>query len=155
MRRRTPTLVLTAIALVTAACTGGIERAADVLQTPSVTPSPPASPPVTSSASPTPGPIVVRTPRADDDVLSPVVVSGTATSSTGELVVDVLDAQGMELAAMNVRIDCGAACRGGFRARLAFYVPIRQSGTIEVYEVGPGGSAVHLVEVGVTLVPGV
>lgn len=148
-------LVLTALSLAATACTGGIDEAAEVLSrpgSPSVSPSS-ASP--TAAASPPAAAIVVRTPRDDDDLRSPIVVSGTAISASGEVLVRVLDAGGMELAAMRADVDCGASCRGSFRAPLAFFSPVRQEGTIQVFEVGPGGSADHLVEVGVTLVPGV
>ncbi|MGE5459691.1 MAG: Gmad2 immunoglobulin-like domain-containing protein [Solirubrobacterales bacterium] len=153
MRRHTLVLVLAVTAVIAAACTRGIERAADVLAGPSHTPALSTTPSV--SFTPSPSAIRIRTPRGGDDVLSPVVVSGTAISDAGKVVVDLLDAQGMELAAMYVPIDCGSACRGRFRAELAFYVAARQTGTIEVYEVGPGGVAEHLVQVHVTLVPGV
>jgi hypothetical protein len=158
-----PVIVLTTLAAT--GCTGGIEEAADVLRSPSATasaPTPPAASPsnaISAPASGTPSPtersIVVRMPRRGDDVLSPVVVSGKAVSASGEVLVEVLDAQGTQLSAMNARIDCGAFCRGAFSARLAFFVPDRQEGTIRVFEVGPGGSTEHLAQVEVTLVPGV
>jgi hypothetical protein len=158
VRRQTLTLVLAGTTFVAAACTRGIEQAADVLASASLTPSISTSTSASPSASLTPSPaeaaIRIRIPTRGDDILSPVVVSGRAISGSGKVVVDLLDARGMELAAMYVPIDCGSACRGGFRAELAFYVAARQTGTIEVYEVGPGGVAEHLVQVGVTLVPG-
>ena len=163
MRRPILVLALTLTPLVATACTGGIEETADVLRsagaTPSVSvsasPSSSISASPSGSPSPTEAPIVVRTPRQGDDVLSPVIVSGRAVSASGTVLVEVLDAQGMEIAAMNAQIDCGAFCRGAFSARLAFFVPERQSGTIQVFEVGPGGSTEHLAEVEVSLVPGV
>jgi len=159
VRRRA--LLLTALTLAAGACTRGIEEAAQVLETPSVAPSasatvtPSPSPSASEPASPTEPDIVIRTPRPDDDVFSPVVVSGTATSASGEVLVRVLAEDGTELAAMNVTIDCGAGCEGTFRTQLAFFAPARQPGTVQVFEVGPGGSAEHLAEVDVTLVPGV
>ena len=165
MRRHRLVLAFVVTTLGVTACTSGIDEAADVLRSTGGTPSTSASPsssrssPISASPSgspsPTEPPIVVRTPRQGDDVLSPVVVSGRATSATGVVLVEVLDAQGMGIAAMNAQIDCGASCRGAFSARLAFFVPERQSGTIRVFEVGPGGSAEHLAEVEVSLVPGV
>lgn len=155
MRRQTLILVLAGTTFVAAACTRGIEQAADVLASASLTPSTSTTPSASVTPSHTASPIRIRTPRGGDDVLSPVVVSGTAISDAGKVVVDLLDARGMELAAMYVPIDCGSACRGGFRAGLAFYVAARQTGTIEVYEVGPGGVAEHLAHVDVTLIPGV
>jgi hypothetical protein len=155
VRRHTLVLVLAVTAVAVAACTRGIERAADVLASPSHTPSTSTTPSASVTPSPAASPIRIRTPGRGDDVLSPVVVSGTAISEAGRVVVDLLDAQGMELAAMYAPIDCGSACRGGFRAELAFYVAVRQTGTIEVYEVGRGGVAEHLARLDVTLVPGV
>jgi hypothetical protein len=87
--------------------------------------------------------------------VSPVVVGGTASTTDGEVLVRVLARDGTELAAVNASIDCGAGCRGTFRAVLAFFAPSRQPGAVQVLEVGPGGSAEHLVEVDVRLVPGV
>ena len=98
---------------------------------------------------------MIRTPRPDDDVFSPVVVSGTAISASGEVHVRVVAEDGTELAAMDVTIDCGAGCEGVFRTQLAFFAPARQPGIVQVFEVGPGGSAEHLAEVDVTLIPGV
>ena len=162
MRRHLIALALTVTAPVASACTGGIEEAADVLRSATPSASTSASSSRSSSIStspsgspsPTEAPIVVRTPRQGDDVLSPVVVSGRAISASGVVLVEVLDAQGMQIAAMNAKIDCGASCRGAFSARLAFFAPERQSGTIQVLEVGAGGSTEHLAEVEVTLIPG-
>lgn len=144
-----PSAAVLALALAAAACTGGIEESTEALETPSVTPS--ASAPASSSA----GSIVVRAPRPDDDIISPVVVAGTARTAGGEVLVRVLARDGTELAAMNAPIDCGTGCRGTFRAELAFFAPSRQPGAVQVLEVGPGGAAEHLVEVTVRLVPGV
>lgn len=138
-----------ALALAAVACTGGIEGSTEALDSPSTTPSPSASVP------PSAGTIVVRAPMPGDDVVSPVVVSGSARTASGEVLVRVLARDGTELAAMNAPIDCGDACRGTFRAALAFYAPSRQPGAVQVLEVGQGGSAEHLVEVPVRLVPGV
>ncbi|HET9722997.1 MAG TPA: Gmad2 immunoglobulin-like domain-containing protein [Actinomycetota bacterium] len=137
-----------ALALAAVACTGGIEGSTEALDSPSTTPSP-------SASVPSAGTIVVRAPMPGDDVVSPVVVSGSARTASGEVLVRVLARDGTELAAMNTPIDCGDACRGTFRAALAFYAPSRQPGAVQVLEVGQGGSAEHLVEVPVRLVPGV
>lgn len=158
---RRPLLVLAVLTLAAGACTRGIEEAAQVLETPSVTPSasatvtPSPSPSASAPPSPSAPAIVIRTPRPDDDVFSPVVVSGTAISASGEVHVRVVAEDGTELAAMDVTINCGAGCEGVFRTQLAFFAPARQPGIVQVFEVGPGGSAEHLAEVDVTLVPGV
>lgn len=144
-----PSVAVLALALAATACTGGIEESTEALETPSVTPS------ASAPASPSAGSIVVRAPRPDDDIISPVVVAGTARTAGGEVLVRVLARDGTELAAMNAPIDCGTGCRGTFRAELAFFAPSRQPGAVQVLEVGPGGAAEHLVEVPVRLVPGV
>lgn len=142
-------MAVVALSLAAAACTAGIEEGAEALGSSSATAS--ASTPVEPSA----GSIVVRAPRPDDDVISPVVVSGTASTANGEVLVQVLDRDGTELAAMDVPIDCGAGCRGAFRAELVFFAPSPRPGAVQVLEVGPSGSAVHLVEVPVRIVAGV
>jgi hypothetical protein len=151
--------IVVAAALAVPACTEGIEEAADVLESPSVAP----APSVDSGVTPTPSggiepagkAIVVSDPERGVEVLSPVVVAGVAESANGEVLVQVMDAEGMELAAMNAEIDCGAGCRGRFRAELAFFVRSRQRGSVQVLAVGADGAAEHLVKVPVTLVPGV
>lgn len=123
-----------------------------MLASPSV---PPSVTVVSATPTPSTGVITVRSPRPGDDVLSPVVVSGRATTEDGEVAIRILGGDGSELAAMNVPVDCGASCAGSFRASLAFFVTDRQRGALEVFQVGPGGVVEDLVRVAVTLVPGV
>ncbi len=129
-----------------------------------------ASPPAAVTSSPTgsgspagptgtslprgPLPIQVRTPVEGDDVRSPIVVSGTAISSAGEVVVRVIGADRLELASMTATVDCGSLCRGRFRVALAFSAPGVQPGAVQVFELGSAGSIDHLVEVPVTLMAG-
>jgi Immunoglobulin-like domain of bacterial spore germination len=147
------------------ACSGGVDRASGALGGGEATPS---SAVVSTSARAVPSesgthgppsaagePVVVESPRTGDEVLSPVVVRGRAVSAGGRVGVRVLGADGSEIAAMNVDVSCGAACQGVFRAELAFFVPARQAGTVQVYGWGSNGTAEHLVEIPVTLVPGV
>lgn len=137
-------------ALLLAACTRGFEQTAEVLRSGS-----PTAPPAPTTAPPVPpGSIRIRAPRAGDDVLSPVPVRGVAETEGGTVLVRIVDAEGAELAAMNVGIACGGGCRGRFEARLAFYVPARTAGLIQVLEVGPGGIVAQHAEVSVALVPG-
>ncbi len=169
MRSRIVVLMLVVSAGATA-CTEGIERGAEALgsRSPTIPPSPsvsisiPISPsasgttsPPAEPGSPTGEPIFVKAPLPDDQILSPVVVRGVARTSSGSVLVRIVDATGMEVASMNVEVDCGAGCSGGFRVALAFFVEATQPGTVQVFEVGGGGTAKHLVEVPVTLVPGV
>ncbi len=133
-------------------CTRGLERATEALER--------TPPPGTSTASPwvsvsPSGTIRIRVPRPDDEVLSPVTIRGVAATADGRVLVRVVDAEGSELAAMEVGIGCGAGCRGRFEARLAFYVPGRMPGAVQALALGPGGVVSQLAEVPVTLVPGV
>lgn len=149
---RRPAFAVTVLALAISACTGGIEESTEALETPSATPT------ASATVSPSDGSdrsIVVRAPRPGDDVFSPVVVTGTASTASGEVLVRVLARDGTELAAVDASIDCGTACRGSFRTQLVFFWPSRQRGLVQVLELEPDGSARHLVEIPVTLVPGV
>jgi hypothetical protein len=96
----------------------------------------------------------VTEPRDGDQIVSPVRVTGRATTTSGSVRVQILDAKGQELAAIDVPVSCGARCTGTFDATLAFFVPSRQRGTAEVLELGPDAST-HAVDVRVELVPGV
>ena len=152
-------LIAAAVTLGLSACTEGLEEAADVLESPSAPPTLAAS--GTPSMAPTDAigrggkAIAVSAPERGVEVLSPVVIAGVAESASGEVLVQILDAQSTELAAMNAEVGCGAGCRGEYRVELAFFVQSRQEGTVRVSEAGAKGDAEHLVDVPVTLVPGV
>jgi Immunoglobulin-like domain of bacterial spore germination len=154
-------ILVTALA---AACSSGVERASEALGTTPTATAHPTSPDPTASGSsatsttPTPAmgrAIVVESPLPGDQVISPAVVRGRAVSADGHVVVRVLDVDGNELSAMNAPISCGVNCRGVFRVPMAFFAPAQGPGTIQIYELGPDGEPAHVVEVPVTLVPGV
>lgn len=119
-----------------------------------VTPSPTLTAPAPGTFPPGPPTIVVRSPRAGAKLDTPVTVSGFADVVGGLVSIRVLDATGAELSATNVVPSCGAGCRGRFSMKLPFYTPVRQPGTIQVFEPDPEtGAALFVVEVPVTLVP--
>lgn len=100
--------------------------------------------------------IVVKSPQPEDEITSPVSVSGTADVFEGAVVIRILDAEGQELAAIAARSSCGTGCRGKFSATLAFVAQERQAGFVQVFEANAeGGPPASLVEIPVTLVPGV
>jgi hypothetical protein len=149
------------IAVLAAACTGGIEEAAEELS-----PSPSSSrstSATSSSASVSPGPdgspsgeaaIVVLAPASGDQVGSPVTIAGTAEVFEGTVAIRLLDAEGQELAAGFATTSCGSGCRGDYSTDLSFFVEDRQDGSVEVFEIGAeDGSVQHLVRVPVVLVP--
>jgi hypothetical protein len=150
-------LALVAVLIVVASCTKGIEEATDVL---SGSPAPSTPPPGGSGPGPTPAPdgrpaVIVTSPAAGDELVSPIEVAGRAFVSEGEVTIAFLDANGTPLASTRTEVSCGAECRGAFSARVAFFVQERGSGSIAVFEVSAeDGSAVNVVSVPVTFVPG-
>lgn len=153
------------VLLVAASCTRGLQEAGETLSSPSASSQTEPSGSVSATPSPMPGGgaarerIVLDRPQPDSEVLSPVLVEGTAVTASGRVSVRVLDAGGTELAAIVVDVTCGADCRGSFQAQLAFYVPSAQPGSVEVSAVTPpepgGDGDLPLAEVPVTLIPGV
>jgi len=145
-------LLLATVGALTA-CTSGIDRATGVL-TSVPTPAPSAS--ATPSTSPSgPAAIVVDSPLPGDELRSPITVRGTANVFEASVSIQILDAGGEVLAAINTQASCGSGCRGTFSSPIAFYTPMRQSGMIEVFEVSAeDGSAIHVVRIPITLVPG-
>lgn len=137
-------------------CTGGVDRATDALAS-LPTPAPSVS---TSPATPAPSPtgppaIVVESPLPGDELFSPITVRGTADVFEASVSIRILDANGQVLAAINTQASCGSGCRGTFSSPLAFFTPVRQPGTIEVFEVSAqDGSAINVVSIPITLVPG-
>lgn len=148
-------LALVVLGLLAGACTGPVERITEAL---TVTPS---TGPGSGSGGETPEPttarrppITVRAPRPGDAVVSPVRIEGSADVSGTTLGVRILDASGLELAAVSLAPTCGSACRGPYAAELSFFVPRQQAGVIEVFEVSVAdGSPLNLVRVPVVLVP--
>jgi hypothetical protein len=149
-----------ALALVAGAC--GVDDVEDVLD-PGGTPTTPASPTAEPTMDPSPSPsdgeepaIVVRTPVAGDEVVSPLTVAGTADVFEGTVSIRILDANGQELAAAFSTATCGSGCRGRYSEEVFFFTEERQDGTIEVFESSAAdGSPLNLVQVPVVLVPGI
>jgi hypothetical protein len=99
--------------------------------------------------------IVVRRPVAGDEVVSPVSIAGTADVFEATVSVQVLDASREVLAAGFTTATCGTGCRGRYSTSLSFFTDVRQSGTIEVFEVSAkDGSPINVVSIPVVLVPG-
>lgn len=145
-----------ALAVLAAAC--GVDDVEGVLD-PSGTPSTSASPTVEPSPEPSDDAepaIVVRTPVAGDEIVSPVTVAGTADVFEATVSIRILDANGQELAATFTTATCGTGCRGKYSEEVFFFTEQRQDGTIEVFESSAAdGSPLNLVSVPVVLVPGV
>lgn len=139
--------VLAALGLLVAGCTK-VERVTTELTTsPRVPASAPGASP-TEVASPA---IDIETPLANTEAGSPVSITGTADVVDASLTVQILDANGIQLAATVVEASCGDGCRGTFATELFFFVERRQPGTIEVSGVSDAGRA--LASVPVVIVP--
>jgi Immunoglobulin-like domain of bacterial spore germination len=158
--RRLLLAALAACALIAAACgVGDVEDVLDPSETPSTSVSPTGEP--TDEPSPTPSDgaepaIVVRTPVAGDEIVSPVTVAGTADVFEATVSIRILGANGEELAATFTTATCGSGCRGRYSEEVFFFTEERQDGTIEVFESSAAdGSPLNLVRVPVVLVPGI
>jgi hypothetical protein len=145
-------VVLCLALLGTAACTRGFEEAASSLTiAPTISASAPASPSASPGAS---GSIVVRRPAPQAEVSSPVKIVGVAEVTGDAVTIEIFDAIGELLAAVNAHPSCGSGCRGRFATTLAFVTPERQRGTVAVFEAAGDGSVTNLVRVPVILEPG-
>lgn len=154
--------VILSLALLAGGCVGDVEDALDPSESPA-TSSPTSEPTAEPSPEPSPEPsdgvkpaIVVRTPVAGDEIVSPVTVAGTADVFEATVSIRILDANGQELAAAFATATCGTGCRGKYSAEVFFFTEERQDGTIEVFESSAAdGSPLNLVSVPVELVPGI
>jgi hypothetical protein len=150
--------VVLSLAVLAAGCVGDVEDALDPSESPA-TSSPTSEPTVEPSPEPSDGAepaIVVQTPAAGDEIVSPVTVAGTADVFEATVSIRILDASGEELAAAFATATCGTGCRGKYSAEVFFFTEERQDGTIEVFESSAAdGSPLNLVSVPVVLVPGI
>ena len=149
--------VLVCVALTAVSCSA-FGKASDAL---SVSPDPPTtSVPGGVGPSPTDAPdgkpaVVIETPVAGDELVSPIGVSGRANVADGEVTITLLADDGTPLASTRTEVSCGSNCRGTYSADVAFFVEERVSGTMAVFEVSAeDGSAVNVASIAVTLVPG-
>ena len=93
-------------------------------------------------------------PLANQQVTSPVRVSGTADVFEAVVSLRVLDSAGNELARTFTNAACGTGGRGVFAVTISYSVAQSQPGTIEVFEVSAkDGSPVNMQLIPVTLNP--
>jgi Immunoglobulin-like domain of bacterial spore germination len=130
--------ILAAVALAVACLAGCTNRADDVIEPLTSSPSVPASTGPATTAVQDPA-IAIETPFVDGEVGSQVSVTGTADVVDAALTVRVLGHDGEELAAIVVTASCGDGCRGTFATELSYFVERSQPGTIEVTGVGTDG----------------
>ena len=130
--------ILASVALALACLAGCTNRADDVIEPLTSSPSVPASTGPVTTAVQDPA-IAIETPFVDGEVGSQVSVTGTADVVDAALTVRVLGHDGEELAAIVVTASCGDGCRGTFATELSYFVEASQPGTIEVTGVGTDG----------------
>ncbi|MDQ3218213.1 MAG: GerMN domain-containing protein [Actinomycetota bacterium] len=98
--------------------------------------------------------IVVESVKTTQDFVSPVTVTGFASVFEATVNIRILDAEGKVLKETFTTASCGTGCWGDFSETLAFEVPERQQGRVEVLTYSPkDGSEQDLVSIPVVLSP--
>lgn len=154
--------VVALAAVLAVGCASSLKDAGEALSPSPAASGPSPSPPSPTASSPATGAtgegepaIVVTSPAAGDEIVSPVTISGTADVFEATVSVRIVDASGSELAAGFATATCGSGCRGEFTTLLAFFAETRRPATIEVFESSAeDGSPINLVSIPVVLVPG-
>lgn len=110
-----------------------------------------------ATASPTPdqgAPIVVDAPKADEELTSPAVISGTANVFEATVSYKIVTESGDVVAKGFTTATCGSGCRGTYSVTVPFEVEEPTGGTVHVFESSAeDGSAIHSVKIRVTLLP--
>jgi germination protein M len=99
--------------------------------------------------------IAVAAPGFDQEVASPVKVSGLANVFEANVSIEVLDKNGDVIAHDVTTASCGTGCWGSFSLALAYHVDERQPGTIVVHDDDAAGSGTfpHEERIPVVLTP--
>ncbi len=99
--------------------------------------------------------IAVAKPGFDQEVASPVTVSGLANVFEANVSVELLDQNGDVIAHDFATATCGTGCWGTFSLALAYHVDHRQPGTIVVHDDDAAGSGTfpHEERIPVVLTP--
>jgi hypothetical protein len=79
-------------------------------------------------------PIVVESPEPGASVSSPVTISGTASVFEGTVQLQILDADGKQIARAFTTASAGAPERGDFSEEVEFTVDEAQDGVVRVFE---------------------
>jgi hypothetical protein len=101
-------------------------------------------------------PIAVALPQSGMRVSSPITIAGSADVFEATVNIRVLNGNGEVVAESFAMATCGTGCRGDFSTQVDAPVDTEQPGTIQVFEYSAkDGSMINIVEIPVTLVPGV
>jgi hypothetical protein len=103
--------------------------------------------------------IVVTAPAAGQAVRSGFVVRGTANVFEANVTVELYRLQGSQrklLARSFTTASCGTGCRGHYRLRVRFHVPVASRGLLVVHDDDAAGVGhpPHVVRVSLRLLPG-
>jgi hypothetical protein len=101
-------------------------------------------------------PILVTSPSFEQTVSNPVVIRGSANVFEANVSVEILDAEGNEIASTFTTATCGTGCRGAFSVSVPYEVDEAQEGTIVVHDDDAAGVGrpPHEVRIPVQLTPG-
>ena len=99
--------------------------------------------------------ILVEGPALGETVTNPVEIFGSANVFEANVSVEILDADGKEIARTFVTATCGSGCRGTFVLSVPYDVNEEQDGTIVVHDDDAAGAGrpPHEVRIPVTLTP--
>ncbi|CAN5710245.1 hypothetical protein BH24ACT26_BH24ACT26_22070 [soil metagenome] len=98
--------------------------------------------------------IVLESPRAGQEIASPVTVTGFANVFESNVNIRIRDANGKVILETWTTATCGTGCWGDFSETVAFEVPERQQGRLQVLTYSAeDGSEQDVVSIPVTLEP--
>lgn len=100
--------------------------------------------------------IIISSPAADEEVRSPITVTGWGSAFENTLAVDVLDASGVTIAQGQAIVEAEFGQYGPFTGTITITTPITETqlGRIQVYSISPRDGAIeHLASVTVKLLP--
>jgi len=100
--------------------------------------------------------IIISSPAADEEVSSPITVTGWGSAFENALAVDVLDASGVTIAQGQATVEAEFGQYGPFTGTITIAVPITETqlARIQVYSISPRDGAIeHLASVTVNLKP--
>ena len=99
-------------------------------------------------------PIVVENPRADEELTSPAILSGSSNVFEATVSYRIVTSEGEVVARGFTTATCGSGCRGTFSVTVPFEVEQATEATIELFEESAeNGKPLHKVEIPVTLLP--
>lgn len=98
--------------------------------------------------------ILVEQPTINQEIESPLVISGTANTFEAQFMVDVVDPEGLILKTVPVMATSGTGTRGTFSATIPFETTRKGLGAIIFYESSAkDGKPINVVEIPIQMAP--